>query len=304
MAGPWSHSSRRARAGHPAQAPARGRQRPARRRPRVGLPPIRYNRRLRSCSRHVPTGPSVSDSYALEFGAHTEIGRVRDHNEDSLRVDDDLGLFVVADGMGGHNAGERASLLAVERLRDFIEDAAAADEPSCARLREAFKHANSAIFDEAAEIRARRGMGTTMTALLVCDGLYRIGHVGDSRAWLLRDGLCRQLTEDHSVMGEQLRQGLITPEQAENHPLRNVLTRSLGNLPDVEVDVLEGEVRPGDVFVLGTDGMTRVLDERSIGERVGRAASAQEAARDIVRYACVADGTDNATAVVVRLRRT
>lgn len=243
----------------------------------------------------------MSDTVALDYGAHTEIGRVRDHNEDSLKVDDDHGLFVVADGMGGHNAGERASQLAVDELEEFVVRSAgeASQEET---LRAGFEHANEMIYREALEIVERRGMGTTMTALLVNGTRFRIGHVGDSRAWLIRDGVCRQLTDDHSVMGEQLRQGLITPEQAECHPLRNVLTRSLGNLPTVDVDVLEGEMMPGDVFVLGTDGMTRVLDERSIGERVGRAASAQEAARDIVRYACVADGTDNVTAVVVRVR--
>lgn len=241
----------------------------------------------------------MSDTLALDYGAHTEIGRVRDHNEDSLLIDDDRGLFVVADGMGGHSAGERASFLAVHQLREFL---IGAEGNGPGIMQEGFKHANTSIFSEALEMEERRGMGTTMTALRVIGARFQIGHVGDSRAWRLRDGECVQLTHDHSVIGEQLRQGLITCEQAETHPLRNVLTRSLGNLPAVEVDVLEGDIEAGDVFVLGTDGMTRVLDERSIGERVGRARSAQEAARDIVRYACVADGTDNVTAVVVRCR--
>lgn len=243
----------------------------------------------------------MSEPLALDYGAHTEIGRVRDHNEDSLRIDDELGLFVVADGMGGHNAGERASLLAVRELHSHVCDRpSSCTEGEC--LRDGFRRANSTIFREALEIADRHGMGTTMTALLIEQRIFRIGHVGDSRAWRVRDGGCEQLTQDHSVMGEQLRQGLITPAQAETHPLRNVLTRSLGNLPDVEVDVIEGRVLAGDVFVLGTDGMSRALDERAIAERVARAVSAQQAARDMVRYACVTDGTDNVTAVVVRCR--
>lgn len=243
----------------------------------------------------------MSASFTLDVGSHTEIGRVREHNEDDLRVDDGIGLFVVADGMGGHQAGERASHLAVDALQCYLQ-ADDCDPCCCDHLRSAFRRANESIFRESLEFADRRGMGTTMTALVLQNGCYQIAHVGDSRAWLVRDGNCTQLTQDHSVMGEQLRAGLITREQAENHPLRNVLTRSLGNLPQVEVDVVEGDVLPGDVFVLATDGMTRALDERGIAERIGMAASAQEAARDLVRYACVADGSDNVTAVVVRCR--
>jgi serine/threonine protein phosphatase PrpC len=243
----------------------------------------------------------VSVPFTLDVGSHTEVGRVRDHNEDSLGIADEIGLFVVADGMGGHQAGERASCLAVEELCDYLQ-ADSVDPCRGETLRSGFLRANESIFRESLEFADRRGMGTTMTALVLRDDCYRIAHVGDSRAWLLRDGSCRQLTDDHSVMGEQLRAGLITPQQAENHPLRNVLTRSLGNLPTVDVDVIEGTVLAGDVFVLGTDGMTRALDERGIAERVGRAADAREAARDLVRYACMADGSDNVTAVVVRCR--
>lgn len=250
----------------------------------------------------MPSPPDdVSAPFTLEVGRHTEVGRVREHNEDWLAVDAELGLFVVADGMGGHQAGERASFLAIEELREFLS-ADAVDPCCCDHLRTAFRRANESIFRESLQFAERRGMGTTMTALVIASPCFQIAHVGDSRAWLVRDGACTQLTEDHSVMGEQLRAGLITAEQAEKHPLRNVLTRSLGNLPQVEVDVFEGTPLPGDVFILGTDGMTRALDERAIAERVGRAADAQEAARDLVRYACIADGSDNVTAVVVRCR--
>lgn len=239
----------------------------------------------------------MAPAWTLDIGSHTEVGHVRDHNEDAVRVDPELRLFAVADGMGGHQAGERASFLAIRELYDFIEYRSAGGERDDS-LRSAFKVANEAIFRESLAHRERRGMGTTMTALWIVEDDYWIGHVGDSRAWLVRDGVCRQITHDHSVMGEQLRQGLITPEQALTHPLRNVLTRSLGNMPTVEVDVLRGRIVPGDYFVLGSDGMTRALDERAIGRHVGAAPSAQSAAEELVRIACEEDGTDNVSVVV------
>lgn len=239
----------------------------------------------------------MAPSWTLDVGSHTEVGHVRDHNEDAVRVDPELRLFAVADGMGGHQAGERASYLAIRELFDYVEYRAGGSKDEC--LRAAFKVANEAIFRESLAVRERRGMGTTMTALWLTDAEYWIGHVGDSRAWIVRDGVCRQITHDHSVMGEQLRQGLITPEQALTHPLRNVLTRSLGNMPSVEVDVFRGEVVPGDVFVLGSDGMTRALDEPAIGRKVAASPGAQATAAELVRFACEEDGTDNVSVVVV-----
>jgi len=218
-----------------------------------------FRRRLFRARRLTGSG-TVAPSWTLDIGSHTEVGNVRDHNEDALQVSDDLKLFAVADGMGGHQAGERASYLAIRELYDFIEYRATSgsrDED----LRTAFRTANEAIFRESLAHKERRGMGTTMTALWMLDDDYLIGHVGDSRAWVIRDGVCQQLTHDHSVMGEQLRQGLITAEQALTHPLRNVLTRSLGNMPSVEVDVYQGRAAAGDIFVIGSDGMTRALDE-------------------------------------------
>jgi protein phosphatase len=240
----------------------------------------------------------VAPAWTLDVGSHTEVGHVRDHNEDAVRVDPELWLFSVADGMGGHQAGERASYLAIRELFDYIEYRSAGAEKDDS-LRAAFRVANEAIFRESLAVRERRGMGTTMTALWLTEDDYWIGHVGDSRAWVVRDGVCRQITDDHSVMGEQLRQGLITPEQALTHPLRNVLTRSLGNMPTVEVDVLKGNIVPGDFFVLGSDGMTRVLDEPGIARKVSAAAGAQAAAEELVRFACEEDGTDNVSVVVV-----
>lgn len=237
--------------------------------------------------------------WQLDVGFHTDIGRVRDHNEDAVRVDPSIGIFAVADGMGGHRAGERASFLAVQELQDFVQyraDGKAEEDV----VRAAFRAANEAIFRESLENPSVRGMGTTMTAVLLRGAEYVIGHVGDSRAWLVRRGVCRQLTLDHSVIGEQMREGLITEEQARTHPMRNVLTRSLGNLAAVEVDIYTGPVLAGDTFVIGSDGMTRALDESGIATHVGAAATAQEAAESMVLYACDNDGSDNVSIVVVR----
>lgn len=243
--------------------------------------------------------PVASRPPSVDVGYHTLVGRVRDHNEDSLKVDRDLGLFIVADGMGGHNAGERASQLAVEVLHDFV--AGHTDGTiGATELTQAFVQANTAIYEESVEHSERSGMGTTLTALLISGDSYRVAHVGDSRAWLVRDGVGRQVTDDHSVLAEQVRLGVISAEDAARHPMRNVLTRSIGNTPDVEVDVLEGESHPGDIWVLGTDGMTQVMDTERIAEFATNSADADQTARDIVDTACEEDGSDNVTAVVVR----
>ncbi len=243
-----------------------------------------------------PDGPPTT---RVDVGYHTLVGRVRDHNEDTLKVDRDIGLFVVADGMGGHNAGERASQLAVEVVHGFVADHT--DKPvGAAELTRAFLRANTVIYEESLQHSERSGMGTTLTALLVNGTSYRVAHVGDSRAWLVRDGVGRQITDDHSVLAEQVRLGVISAEDAARHPMRNVLTRSIGNTPDVEVDVLEGESLPGDIWVLGTDGMTQVMDTERIAEFATGNTGADQTARAIVDAACAEDGSDNVTAVVVR----
>lgn len=232
-----------------------------------------------------------------DVGYHTAVGRVREHNEDSLKVIPELSLFAVADGMGGHLAGERASALAVEVLQERC--LAHEGEIDGIVLREALLAANTAIFEESVACPERRGMGTTLTALCLSGDTYWIGHVGDSRAWLIRDAEGLQVTEDHSVVWAQMRAGLITPAQAERHPMRNVLTRSVGNLPKVEVDVVTGTIRSHDIWVLGTDGMTQAFDQTRIAEVVNASSSAQQAAESMVEIAVTEDGSDNVCVVVV-----
>jgi len=242
--------------------------------------------------------PTADTSATCDVGYHTAVGRVREHNEDSLKVVRERGLFAVADGMGGHLAGERASALAVEVLQTkFLAHEGVVDGDV---LRDALIAANATIFQESVEKPERRGMGTTLTALYLTGNTYWIGHIGDSRAWLVRNKVGLQITEDHSVVWEQMRAGLITPEQAERHPMRNVLTRSVGNLPDVEVDILNGTTQSGDVWVLGTDGMTQAFDQARIAEVVNTSGSAQQAAESMVDIAVAEDGSDNVSVVVVR----
>jgi len=243
--------------------------------------------------------PDAEVLSTCDVGYHTAVGRVREHNEDSLKVVRERGLFAVADGMGGHLAGERASALAVEVLQErFLAHDGEIDGEV---LSAAIIDANTAIFQESVEKQERRGMGTTLTALYLTGDAYWIGHVGDSRAWRVRDTVGLQITQDHSVVWEQMRAGLITAEQAERHPMRNVLTRSVGNLPEVEVDVLTGATQRGDVWVLGTDGMTQVFDQTRIAEVVNGSSSAQQAAESMVDLAVAEDGSDNVSVVVVRL---
>jgi len=242
--------------------------------------------------------PDTEAPSTCDVGYHTAVGRVREHNEDSLKVVRERGLFAVADGMGGHLAGERASALAVEVLQDrFLAHEGEIDGDV---LRDALVEANHAIFQESVEKPERRGMGTTLTALYLDGDTYWIGHVGDSRAWLVRDKVGLQITQDHSVVWEQMRAGLITPEQAERHPMRNVLTRSVGNLPEVEVDILTGGTQSRDVWVLGTDGMTQAFDQTRIAEVVNNSDSAQQSAESMVEIAVAEDGSDNVSVVVVR----
>ena len=174
--------------------------------------------------------------------AATDVGLVRTNNEDSFLVDDEHGCYAVADGMGGHRGGEVASATAVEALRAAVAGGTPIDE--------AIGRANDAVLTKAADDPALTGMGTTVTAVTVDADALTIGHVGDSRAYLIRNGILRILTNDHSLVGEWIRAGRLTVEQAEVHPQRSVITRCLGSIPDVEVDVIVLDVGAGDRLVL------------------------------------------------------
>ena len=223
----------------------------------------------------------------------TDVGRVRDGNEDDfLDQADRLGLVAVADGMGGHRAGEVASATALEALRAAV----AAGEP----LREAIEGANEAVLEKSESDRELQGMGTTLTAgMLGTDGSLTVGHVGDSRAYLIREGELRQITDDHSLVEELVRGGELTPEQAEVHPQRSIITRALGIDPRVDVDVYPIELHAGDRILLCSDGLTTMVRPEEIANILGREREPRRAAQLLVDAANAAGGEDNVTAVIV-----
>lgn len=239
-------------------------------------------------------------AWDIDYGCYTDVGRVRQRNEDAAKVSPDLFLYAVADGMGGHRAGDRASRIAVQTLHDYFSDD---DEPRAAdpdSLRAAFMQANRNIIEDASGRPDRTGMGTTLTALIVKGSKYLIGHVGDSRALRVRNGNIEQLTDDHSIVAAQVREGGMTEEEARSHPMRHVLSRCMGCEPDPEVDVVSGVIQNGDVFVLGSDGLTGALGADLMAETVSAAPDAAAASKELVELAREKDGSDNITAVVVR----
>jgi protein phosphatase len=228
----------------------------------------------------------------LVVGAATDVGRVRDGNEDAYLVDDAMGLVAVADGMGGHRGGEVASATALEALRAAVS----AGRP----LREAVEDANTAVFDKAGTDDSLHGMGTTLTAAtLAAGGTLLIGHVGDSRAYLLRDGELRQVTTDHSLVEELVRDGRLTPDEAAVHPQRSIITRALGVDATVDVDVYPVELAAGDVLLFCSDGLTGMLQPDLIAAELRREYDPGRAATRLVDAANAAGGEDNITVVVV-----
>ncbi len=221
----------------------------------------------------------------------TDTGRKRRHNEDAYVSEPPL--FAVADGMGGAQAGELASSLAAAALR---EDSAGGSGEE--RVDALIKEANRRVYQRQSEDAAASGMGTTMTVALVEDGIVAIGHVGDSRAYLIRGRSLEQLTEDHSLVAELVRSGKLSPEEAEGHPQRSVITRALGTDPDVDVDTFSVETKPGDLFLLCSDGLTSMVDDETILTEVERnRGDLPRAAKALVRAANRGGGEDNITVV-------
>ena len=221
----------------------------------------------------------------------TDTGRRRRHNEDAYVCEPPL--FAVADGMGGAQAGELASNLAAAALRD--EGSRGGGEE---RVDELIQEANRRVYERQARDSSATGMGTTMTVALVEDGHVAIGHVGDSRAYLIRDRRLEQLTEDHSLVAELVRSGKLSPEEAEGHPQRSVITRALGTDPDVDVDTFSVETKPGDLFLLCSDGLTAMVDDETILREVERnRGDLTAASKALVKAANKGGGDDNITVV-------
>ncbi len=238
--------------------------------------------------------------------ARTDRGRKRSSNEDAFSLRADLGFFALADGMGGHAAGEVASQMAVDRITEEYL-AAGSDALSAEALENALllatQKANAAIFARSEKELDKAGMGTTLTtlALVPRERAYRVAHVGDSRAYRLRDDTLVQLTTDHTWVQQQVQLGRLTPRIARHHPFANIVTRALGIKEEVEADLVRGELRPGDVFLLCSDGLTGMLTDGDIGEILASAATPQDGVAALVDAANAAGGLDNITAIVVAI---
>jgi serine/threonine protein phosphatase PrpC len=228
----------------------------------------------------------------------TDVGRQRSTNEDSLVLAPPF--FAVADGMGGAKAGEVASGLAVKVFDEEQES----HEPAEAQLSRILREANRRIFELSTDDESRRGMGTTLTAAKVHDSDVSLAHVGDSRAYRLREGDLEQITNDHSLVAELERSGQISPEAAEHHPQRSIITRALGPEPDVEVDTYTVPGRPGDVFLLCSDGLTSMVSDEEVASILRGADSLATAADELVRAANQSGGKDNITVVLFSLEET
>lgn len=224
----------------------------------------------------------------------TDVGKVRANNQDAPIVSEKLRLYGVADGMGGHKGGEVASTSARDDLLRELEG----KTPSVATLSGAIEEVNRQIYHQQEHDDALTGMGTTLSVLWMSDNFVYIGHVGDSRVYLLRDGEFKQMTLDHSLVEQLVREGVLTEEEAQNHPMRNIITRAVGTDESVEVDVVVEERRKGDLWLACSDGLHGLVDDRQMRDAL-RQYAPEKAADALLKAALDAGGRDNVTLVIV-----
>lgn len=234
-----------------------------------------------------------ADLALIELASASDVGRVRSDNQDLDLLAPPL--IAVADGMGGHRGGGTAARMAVDALRAVGGTADPAD------LLTALTEANRVIAQAADDDSELAGMGTTATAAMLDGGILYVVHVGDSRAYLIRDGRITQVTEDHSVVAEMVRRGTLSASDAESHPARHVITRALGVDTDLDIDALRIDPEPGDVVLLCTDGLSGPVDDAAILAVVESAPTLEAAAADLVEHANAAGGPDNVTVVLARI---
>ncbi|SNX55592.1 Stp1/IreP family PP2C-type Ser/Thr phosphatase [Thermoanaerobacterium sp. RBIITD] len=238
--------------------------------------------------------------------ALTDTGNVRENNEDSYYIsnDDSLKLFIVADGMGGCNGGEVASKYAIESVVNYF----LTHYKKCNKDNESIKkfivdsitYANEMVFDKSFSNFNLTGMGTTLTLLLIENSNYFIGHIGDSRAYLIRENNLKQITEDHSYVEELVKMGKITQEEARIHPQKNIITRALGIDEEIKVDMFTGEVHKNDIYFLCTDGLTNMLMDEQILKEFAESEKIDEACNNLIKLAKLNGGYDNITIVAVK----
>lgn len=245
-----------------------------------------------------PEQPKSKEEENLPAGIlsafRTDVGKVRANNQDAPIVSEKLRLYGVADGMGGHKGGEVASTSARDDLLWELEG----KTPSVAALSGAIEEVNRQIYHQQEHDDALTGMGTTLSVLWMSDNFVYIGHVGDSRVYLLRDGEFKQMTLDHSLVEQLVREGVLTEEEAQNHPMRNIITRAIGTDESVEVDVVVEERRKGDLWLACSDGLHGLVDDRQMRDAL-RQYAPEKAADVLLKAALDAGGRDNVTLVIV-----
>jgi len=250
---------------------------------------------------------------SLEIAGRTDSGCVRPNNEDNFLIDSALGLVAVADGMGGHNSGEVASELAMQTLHKTAQELSHVGVPAQFKdaspglsrrgkqLEYLVKTANEVIYNKGRELTRDAGMGTTVVAAFIDDASLTVANVGDSRLYLWRSGRLSQLTEDHSLVSDQLRLGLITAEQAQRSTLQNILTRAVGAEETVAVDVVDKRLRPGDVVLLASDGLSKMVPDATVACVIEQEGAPQLIVDQLISLARDAGGIDNVTVVCVRV---
>lgn len=241
------------------------------------------------------------------YGVCSDIGKTRTVNQDLYYYSEfkELPLYVVADGMGGHNGGETASYLAVKTITEMVKvskDDIINNEIQVPKfLSNMFDNANKTIFDEGNANKGLQGMGTTLTAMCFIDKSVVIGHVGDSRAYLFKEDKIVQLTKDHSLVAELVRNGSISEDEAKEHPQRHIITRAVGTDVDLKYDMFEREVESGDVYLLCSDGLTNMLSDQEISNVIKEINDPQEVCERLVNMANQSGGDDNITVLIVKI---
>ncbi len=236
-------------------------------------------------------------------GYLTDTGKTRELNEDYLYVNNDVGLFVLADGMGGHNAGEVASALAVNLVSSLIEEELQSGVHPVELVRTAITKANAIILNKSESKSAWTEMGTTLVVALVADRQMVIGHVGDSRVYSIANRQIAQLTEDHTFVADWIKKGLLTKEQARKHHQRHGLTEAIGITEDIQVEILVRQRQKDECLLLCSDGLTDMLDDEEILKLVESAKDPQDACNNLVQNANLRGGTDNITVILACPRR-
>lgn len=249
---------------------------------------------------------------SFKASALSDVGKTRRFNEDFFALSHEHRLFLVADGMGGHGNGEVASRLVVQAIREHFDETepkadakrSHAHPARLGHLIEAVKAANRRVLGEVEKDRALVGMGTTLVALLMDQGTATVGHVGDSRAYRLRGGELELLTNDHTWVNEQVTAGNISETQARSHPFKSVVTRALGGDQEVDVEVREIQAAPGDLYLLCSDGLSSMVPDETIHERLASGRPLEEICRDLVSEANAKGGRDNVTVILVAVEET